>query len=76
MKIEDEQWCSKNPDGSISLDPWAGMTREELKERCGELIRALDEWHFIAMIAAEEGKDALPPHWRKKLDDMIEAYRD
>lgn len=74
--IENEEWCSNNPDGGISLDPWAGMTRKALKERCGELTRALDEWYFIARIAAEEGKDSLPPHWRKKLDDMIEAYRD
>lgn len=75
-KTERETFVINNEDGSVSLDPYAGKSREELKQRCGELCRALDDWQRIAMVLAEEGKDGLWPDARKELDDLIEAYKD
>lgn len=74
--IEKETFVINNADGSISLDAYAGQSREELKTRCRELCSSLSEWHTIAMVLAKHGKDGLWPEARKKVDDLIEAYRD
>lgn len=75
-EIERETFVINNLDGSISLDAYAGKSREELKERCGELGRAISDWQHIAMVLATYGKDVLSPPDRDKIDQLIEAYRD
>lgn len=74
--IESETFVIHNPNGTVSLDPWAGKTREQLKHRCGELCRALGEWQEIAMMLSEIGRDGLSEDQRNELDRLIEAYRD
>ena len=74
--IENETFVINNPDGSISLDAYHGKSREELKERCGELCMALDEWQHIAMALAEHGKEGLSPADLAKVERMIDAYKD
>ena len=74
--IAAETFVINNPDGSISLDAYAGKSRDELKMRCGELCRALGEWHFIAMALFEAGKDRLSDYQRDKIEKLIEAYKD
>jgi hypothetical protein len=71
-----ETFVIHNPNGSVSLDPYARRTREELKRRCGELCRALDAWQWIAMTLSESGRDGLSQEQRSELDHLIEAYRD
>jgi hypothetical protein len=71
-----ETFVIHNPDGSISLDAYAGMSRDELKTRCGELCRELNEWHFIAMELFDGGKDSLSPAAREKVERLVEAYKD
>jgi hypothetical protein len=71
-----ETFVIHNPSGSVSLDPWFGKTREELKIRCGQLSRVVDRWQRIAMILSEHGRDGLSQEQRDELDGLIEAYRD
>jgi hypothetical protein len=73
---EHETFVIRNTDGSVSLDPYAGKSREQLKMRCGELCRALDVWQHIAMSIAESGKEGLSPEELNKLNQLIEAYND
>lgn len=73
--IEDEQWITHHPDNSITLDAYAGMSREELKQRCRDLCINLDLWRFIAMEVYRSGPD-LPAHYRKKLDALVATYED
>jgi hypothetical protein len=77
--IEDfsrETFVTNNPDGSISLDAYAGQSREELKEHCRKLVRAVGEWQMIALVLAEYGKDDLSPEDRNRVETLLEAYRD
>lgn len=74
--FEHETFAVHNSDGSVSLDPWARKTREQLKRRCGELCRALDDWQWIAMTLSEGGRDSLSPEQLSSLDRLIEAYKD
>ena len=74
-----ESFVTTNPDGSVTLDAYAGKFRDELKSRCRELCSALNEWQFIAMEAATAHGNCLsnvPEHARTKIANMIEAYRD
>ena len=71
-----ETFVINNPDGSISLDAYAGKSREDLKSQCREFCRAIDEWQMIAMVIAEHGTDGLSPEDKARLDNLIEAYRD
>lgn len=71
-----ETFVVNNPDGSISLDPCAGKSRDELKERCSELCSAVLDWQMIAMQLAEFGKEGLSPEDLIKVEDLLEAYRD
>lgn len=75
-EIADETFVTNNPDGSISLDAYAGKTREELKERCRELVRAVSDWQMIAMGLHEYGRSGLSEDDLAKLDRLIEGYRD
>lgn len=75
-EIQKETFVINNPDGSVSLDAYAGQTREQLKRRCGELCMVVGEWQAIAMVLSEHGRDGLWPDAMKKLDDLIEAYKD
>lgn len=74
--IKNESFAVHLPNGCVTLDPYARKTREELKRRCRELCRALDEWQTIAMIISERGRDGLEYEQRANLDRLIEAYRD
>jgi hypothetical protein len=74
--FEHETFAVHNPDGSVSLDTWARKTREQLKTRCGELCRALDDWQWIAITLSEGGREALSPEQLSDLDRLIEAYKD
>lgn len=65
-----------HPDGTVSLDPYACKTRQELKNRCGELCHALSDWQMIAMTLSVKGRDDLSSEERDKLDRLIDAYRD
>lgn len=64
------------PAGGVSLDPYARKNRLELKNRCSELCRALDDWQWIAMDLSEHGRGGLSPEQLGKLDRLIEAYKD
>jgi hypothetical protein len=74
-----EKFATDNPDGSMSLDAYAGWSREELKRHCRRLSRSLDGWQFSAMFAATDGANSLEnvsePH-RSKIANLIEAYSD
>lgn len=74
--IETETYVVRNDDGSVSLDPWAGKSREELKRRCGELCRSLDQWQRFAMILFDQGKDGLLLEEQAQIKLLIEAYSD
>lgn len=74
--FEHETFVINNLDGSISLDAYAGQSREELKERCRKLVSAIGEWQMIALVLAEHGKDDLSPEDRKRVETLIDAYRD
>jgi hypothetical protein len=74
--ISAETYAVHNSDGSVSLDPYARKTRLELKNRCGELCHALDDWQWIAMTLSTNGRDALSSEQIGKLDGLIEAYKD
>jgi len=76
VNISNETFVIDNPDGSISLDADAGLSREALKKRCRSLRLALLDWQMIAMQAYERGKDGLCQEDRKKVESLIEAYRD
>ena len=69
-----ETYAVHNPDGSVSLDPYARKTRSELKVRCGELCRELDKWQHIAMALFEHG--SLSDRDQREIERLIEAYRD
>jgi hypothetical protein len=71
-----ETFVTHNSNGSVSLDAWAGMSREELKARCSELLHAISNWQMIAMQLAEFGKDGLAPEDLTKVENLIEGYRD
>lgn len=71
-----ETFVIDNPDGSISLDACAGMSREELKERCSELRSAVLDWQMIAMQLAEFGKEGLSIEDLVLVETLIEGYRD
>ena len=71
-----ETFVIHNPGGTVSLDPWFGKTRQELKTRCGQLSRALDRWQWIAMLLSEHGRSGLSQAQRDELDGLIKAYRD
>ena len=60
------------------IDPWAGKSEQELKERLGELLSECDRWQHIAMSLATNGGsiDALPNEWKQKLSKLISAYED
>lgn len=75
-RIEDEKWVTDNEDGSISLDAYAGWTRDRLKERCRELGSHLMRWQMIAMACYEGGKGGLSEDDRRKVESLIEAYSD
>lgn len=74
--ISAETYAVHNPDGSVSLDPYARKTRLELKNRCGELCRALNDWQWIAMDLSRGGREVLSAEQLAKLDNLIEAYSD
>ena len=76
MGIEQETFVVDNGDGSISLDPYAGKSRAELKTRCGELCRTLDRWQHIALVLSDGGIGALPAEWRDELLRLRSAYSD
>jgi len=72
----DETFVVNNPDGSISLDADAGLSREDLKRRCSHLRSALLDWQMIAMHLAEFGKSGLAAEDLKKVETLVEGYRD
>ena len=74
--ISAETHAVHNPDGSVSLDPYARMTRRELKIKCGEMSHALGRWQRVAMKLSVNGRDSLLPEQRVELDNLIEAYQD
>jgi len=74
--IEEETFVARNPNGSVSLDPWAGKSREQLKQRCGELCRSLDEWQRMAMTLFDRGRDGLLLEEQAKIKLLIDAYSD
>lgn len=77
--IADETWVTNNPDGSISLDAYAGKSRDELKDRCSELLMALEDWRFTAVSAATDGGNTIEnvrEPYRSKIAQVIEAYSD
>lgn len=74
-KIEDEEWITHHADNRITLDAYAGMSREDLKQLCRDLCDNLDLWRFIAMEVYRSG-DKLPEHYRKKLDALVATYED
>lgn len=74
--IEKETFIINNRDGSVSLDAYAGMSREDLKTRCRELCRELDKWQHLGMSLYEDGKDSLSDCQKTKIRALIEAYRD
>jgi hypothetical protein len=77
--ISTETFVIDNPDGSISLDAYAGWTRERLKERCMELVMALSDWQFAAVCAATEGGNSIEnvrEPYRSKIQQTIDAYAD
>lgn len=82
MKTQDladitaETYAVHNPDGSVSLDPWARKTRLELKNRCGELSHALHDWQRMAMILWIHGRDGLDAEQSLEVTRLIEAYQD
>jgi hypothetical protein len=74
-----ETWVTHNPDGSISLDAYAGWSRDQLKDRCRELCMAMEDWQFTAMSAATDGANSLQnvrEPYRSKIAERIEAYSD
>lgn len=71
-----ERFVTDNPDGSISLDAYAGKSRGELKEHCRELCRALVDWQMIAMQCYELGRNGLSEEDRIKVETLISAYSD
>lgn len=78
-KLAKEEFLTMNPDGSVTLDAYAGKTREELKHRCRDLASAVDRWQLAAMFAATGGTNSLdqvPEPYRSKIRKMIEAYSD
>jgi hypothetical protein len=71
--IELETFVVHNPDNSVSLDPYAKMTREQLKTKCGQMSRALSKWQFLAMDALQ---GTLDHDERTEILSLIEAYSD
>lgn len=74
-----ETFMTLNSDGSVSFDPYADKTRDELKARCAELIQSLGAWHVAAVYAAMSGGNRLenvPEPYRSKIKRMIDAYGD
>jgi hypothetical protein len=69
-----ETFIVHNANGSFSLDPWAGKNRDELKQRCGELCRSLDEWQRLAMTLFNQGKDALSLEEQDKIRRLVAGY--
>lgn len=76
IAIEDETFVVHNDNGSVSLDPWAKKSREELKIRCGELSHALGQWQRMAMTLYDRGKDCLLLEEQAKIKLLIDAYSD
>ena len=77
--IKEERFVIHNADGSISLDAYHSMSRDELKARCGELCRAIGDWQFAAMAAATDGSNTLAnirEPYRSQIARLIEAYED
>lgn len=77
--IRDEKFVIDNNDGSISLDAYAAMSREELKQRCSELSMAISNWQFAAMSAATDGEnsiDSVREPYKSQIKNLIEAYED
>ena len=75
----DEQWVTDNGDGSVTLDTYAGWSRDKLKQRCRELCRAVDKWQFAAMHAATNGSNSIEQvqePYRSHVANMIDAYSD
>lgn len=76
---ESEKFVIHNADGSVSLDAYAAMSRDELKERCRELCAAVGDWQFAAMAAATGGANSLEnirEPYRSQIARLIEAYED
>ncbi len=73
---ESETFVVTNPDGSFSLDPYAGKSRDDLKDHCRNLCSALTDWQQIAMLLHEGGKVSLSSEQREMVERLIEAYRD
>ncbi len=77
--ISKEEFLIDNGDGSVSIDPYYGKTREELKTRCIELCRAISDLQFAAMFAAtDNGNDIenVREPYRSEIKKLIDAYKD
>jgi hypothetical protein len=48
-----EQWATDLPDGSVSFDAYAGWSRDQLKDRCLELIGRIEQLEEAANASAE-----------------------
>jgi hypothetical protein len=48
-----EQWATELPDGSVSFDAYAGWSRDQLKDRCLELIGRIEQLEEAANASAE-----------------------
>jgi hypothetical protein len=75
-----EKFVNHHPENnSVSLDPNAGLSRDQLKKKCRVLSRALNDWQFAAMSAAQDNGNDLEnvrEPYRTKIREMIEAYSD
>ena len=80
LDVSEEKFVTHHPDdNSVSLDPYAGLSREQLKKLCYELSRALTDWQFAAMSAAQDSGNNLEnvrEPYRSKIRELIEAYED
>jgi hypothetical protein len=53
-----EQWATDLPDGSVSFDAYAGWSRDQLKNRCLELVGRIEQLEEAANASAEISKFA------------------
>jgi hypothetical protein len=64
-----EQWATELPDGSVSFDAYAGWSRDQLKDRCLELVGRIEQLECAANASAEARLREAP--LRQRLADII-----
>jgi hypothetical protein len=55
-------------------DPYAGMKKSEIKQRCRKLCRAIMHKDTMIALMVEGGIDALPKEWREEAARIHSAY--